>query len=353
MSWFERLQNKLQDVVSRPFPFVQDYSMLVRPGPASRRYRDHDRNEEGWAEISNSDGASPRAGHGPSQLWFPALKSRAAALVLDAAACALLFWQGCYLAAVRCGALSVSVQGNEIRFDVLQVATGFFLLASGLYFVAIEWLAGATIGKLLCRLRVECMNGHRCGFVSAFLRTLLRPIDIAGAWLLMLAPPRGQRLGDRIAGTVVAERPPADHVCELPVFATWEQRAKAGLIDAVLVAGIAAASLALAGCISARGGVHVNVRGYPLAVAVLLAFFYYVIAEGVYGATPGKTAARIRVVYRTGAPCDFTAATWRALLLPVEALTLGLAALFSIKVTRGRQRLGDVAAGTVVVAKPR
>jgi uncharacterized RDD family membrane protein YckC len=81
---------------------------------------------------------------------------------------------------------------------------------------------------------------------------------------------------------------------------------------------------------------------------------YFVLFEGFFGATPAKEMFGLRVMTLDGRPCGLRRAIGRNLLrivdwLPAFYLIGALAATFS-KLT---QRLGDKAAGTiVVVAKP-
>jgi uncharacterized RDD family membrane protein YckC len=68
------------------------------------------------------------------------------------------------------------------------------------------------------------------------------------------------------------------------------------------------------------------------------------------GQTPGKMFARIRVVRLGGAPVDAVAALVRNALAVVDYLpTLHILGATFILLTANRQRLGDLAAGTVVV----
>jgi uncharacterized RDD family membrane protein YckC len=93
------------------------------------------------------------------------------------------------------------------------------------------------------------------------------------------------------------------------------------------------------------------------AVAIyLVAFFvvlwgYYFVFEGLWsGQTPGKRAQRIRVVRADGQPVGFTEVLVRNLLRIVDILpAYYLVGAISILVTRRSQRLGDLAAGTIVV----
>jgi uncharacterized RDD family membrane protein YckC len=87
-----------------------------------------------------------------------------------------------------------------------------------------------------------------------------------------------------------------------------------------------------------------------LSVALLLLPFTYLIAFETLngGRTPGKAAAGITVVQATGSPLGFGGALIRALLLPIDVLLLG-AGVVSMFATRRSQRLGDIAARTVVI----
>src|SRR4029079_11871859 len=80
-------------------------------------------------------------------------------------------------------------------------------------------------------------------------------------------------------------------------------------------------------------------------------FGYPVACETLWnGQTIGKMALGLRVRTREGTPVRFRHAAIRASLGIVEFyVTFGLAALLSIPFTRDHQRLGDLAAGTVVM----
>ena len=67
------------------------------------------------------------------------------------------------------------------------------------------------------------------------------------------------------------------------------------------------------------------------------------------GQTPGKGRQGIRVVRTSGEPAGFAAVMVRNLLRIVEVYALPFIALISMFVTARGQRLGDLAAGTMVV----
>ena len=89
-----------------------------------------------------------------------------------------------------------------------------FLIIMIAYFVVLEGVFGATLGKWLLGLRVVQPDGARPGLIKSTLRNLLRLVDglpflsILGAVLILTSPER-TRVGDRVAGTrVVRTRTP-------------------------------------------------------------------------------------------------------------------------------------------------
>jgi len=89
-----------------------------------------------------------------------------------------------------------------------------------------------------------------------------------------------------------------------------------------------------------------------LAIFFLIVFFiyagYFVFFETLWqGQTPGKRFAKIRVVRDDGRPIGLAQATLRSLLRPLdEFLYIGA---FFIMFSRREKRLGDWAAGTIVI----
>ena len=79
-----------------------------------------------------------------------------------------------------------------------------------LYYVGLEATQGATLGKMILGLRIVKTDGSPIGWSESIVRNLLRIIDglvgyLVGAILIWTSPTR-QRLGDRVAGTVVIRR---------------------------------------------------------------------------------------------------------------------------------------------------
>ncbi|HVF76910.1 MAG TPA: RDD family protein [Solirubrobacteraceae bacterium] len=68
------------------------------------------------------------------------------------------------------------------------------------------------------------------------------------------------------------------------------------------------------------------------------------------GRTPGKSIGGLRVVRSSGRPVDITASLIRNVLRLVDGMTLSyLPSIVSIAVTKRNQRLGDLAADTIVI----
>ena len=96
-----------------------------------------------------------------------------------------------------------------------------------------------------------------------------------------------------------------------------------------------------------------------VAITIAASFAVYVgydilfeVARG--GQTPGKKAAGIRVVRTLGRPIDFSSSAIRNVLRVVDGLPFGyIPGTVSILVTKRNQRLGDLAAGTLVVREQR
>ena len=88
---------------------------------------------------------------------------------------------------------------------------------------------------------------------------------------------------------------------------------------------------------------------FPIAFLVL--FAYDVLFETLAGGrTPGKRAAGTRVLKTGGEPVDFTSSAIRNVLRVVDGVpTSYIPGMVSIIATRRNQRLGDLAAGTLVV----
>lgn len=81
---------------------------------------------------------------------------------------------------------------------------------------------------------------------------------------------------------------------------------------------------------------------------VIVAAPYFIGLE-LTGATPGKRMLRLRVLREDGQPMTFWASLIRNALRPVDLLFLGFVGIIAYSKSEERQRLGDRAAGTIVV----
>jgi uncharacterized RDD family membrane protein YckC len=89
-------------------------------------------------------------------------------------------------------------------------------------------------------------------------------------------------------------------------------------------------------------------------VIFLMVWGYYPIFEVLWqGRTPGKRAQRIRVIRTDGQPANGAAILVRNLIRILDVILLPFLAVISMLVTSRAQRLGDLAAGTMVVREPR
>jgi uncharacterized RDD family membrane protein YckC len=97
------------------------------------------------------------------------------------------------------------------------------------------------------------------------------------------------------------------------------------------------------------------VFGGPLSTAaslltMILTFAYYIFLEGNYGQTIGKMALGIVVVTEDGDPIEYEKAAIRTVLRIVDILpAFYIVGLILVLVTDKKQRLGDLAADTIVV----
>jgi uncharacterized RDD family membrane protein YckC len=131
------------------------------------------------------------------------------------------------------------------------------------------------------------------------------------------------------------------------------RRVVATIIDGFGVGGIYAAMAGMFGTVTTDGGAGHWVATMPtagtVAYAVVVAL-YFVLLESYRGQTLGKMVVGIKVVAEaTGAPPGPAAATVRTVLRLVDGVATYFVAFIAVLVTTKRQRLGDVAAHTLVV----
>src|SRR4051812_11086744 len=86
--------------------------------------------------------------------------------------------------------------------------------------------------------------------------------------------------------------------------------------------------------------------GDPLAAAIALSYFF--VCEVLTGQTWGKRKEGLRVVRLDGRPLSVASAATRNVLLPIDAIGFYLIGYLAMILSRRRQRIGDLLAGTVV-----
>jgi len=138
-------------------------------------------------------------------------------------------------------------------------------------------------------------------------------------------------------------------------------RFSAGVLDNLLIAGLVAvaallffafASASMAGEFS--GFSRAGWWGAAVVIFALFALYwgYFVFFEMVTnGQSPGKKALRVRVVREAGGPITFTDIAIRNLLRAVDGFAFYGVGGICMFFTKKAQRLGDLAAGTVVVSE--
>ena len=143
-------------------------------------------------------------------------------------------------------------------------------------------------------------------------------------------------------------------------LAGFGNRILACLIDGLL----SFAAILLVFAIIAAAGVLVGLSPLPstsrnvltgigLLLGILTSFAimfgYYIFFEGMWqGQTPGKRVARIRVIDRNGQPVSWSAVIIRNLVRVLDQYILMLGVI-SMMIDKNERRLGDLAAGTIVI----
>ena len=148
---------------------------------------------------------------------------------------------------------------------------------------------------------------------------------------------------------------PEQIALEYPLASAGSRFLALGLDTLVQLGAFATLGLLVAGGLYLGGALFARLATWMLALLVLAAFVlyygYFAIFETVWsGQTPGKRAIGIRVIADSGRPLGVVDAILRNLLRIVDQMpgmyAVGLLAIF---LTSRNQRLGDLAAGTVVV----
>ncbi len=130
-------------------------------------------------------------------------------------------------------------------------------------------------------------------------------------------------------------------------------RIVAAIIDMVILGILFGVLVALFGESGSDGdsGFNFSLTGLAFLLDLVATFAYFFFFEGMTGATLGKRALGLTVVKADGSACDPAAAAIRTVLRLVDGLPIFyLFGFFIAALTPKNQRLGDLAAGTLVVS---
>src|SRR2546423_928380 len=124
------------------------------------------------------------------------------------------------VAHVTSGAATTVISGGFTSFTTqTTVDWPWLALLWVTYYIVLEGLFGATLGKRLAGLRVIAREGRRISRQAAILRNVARLLDVLPVLYLLggiltLTSRQHQRLGDRLARTLVI---PADPLLSPPL----------------------------------------------------------------------------------------------------------------------------------------
>lgn len=146
-----------------------------------------------------------------------------------------------------------------------------------------------------------------------------------------------------------------EHVTFRVNVAGPSRRAVAYVLDLLIRGGV----LFVVALVASMAGVDVEFDGWSTGVLLLVAFAlewgYYILFESLWsGQTPGKRAMSLRAVKDGGVPLTFLDVVLRNLLRGADWLpAFNVVALFVMAFDERFRRLGDLVAGTMVIAESR
>ena len=131
------------------------------------------------------------------------------------------------------------------------------------------------------------------------------------------------------------------------------RRVIATIVDGVVIGAIVGIMSFFFGSTAVEDGqASASVSGLPALFSFVLAFGYYILMEGYLGQTLGKMLVGIKVVREdTGGIPGLKAAAIRTVLRIVDGFLSYLVAFVTVLASQKNQRLGDMAAHTLVVRK--
>ncbi len=125
---------------------------------------------------------------------------RAAATIIDI----VIFWIMSFIVAIVTG------ETSGAGFALGTLGSCFVGILGIAYYVVMETMYGGTVGKLALGLKVVKIDGTAMDWQTSIVRTLLRIVDglfvyLIGA-ILVWTSPTNQRLGDKVAKTLVVKK---------------------------------------------------------------------------------------------------------------------------------------------------
>lgn len=149
------------------------------------------------------------AGEQKSSMENAGVPLRFVAVLLDAVI--VFFPAGIIIGLLSGGGYTETGNGYANAGIDVSGKAAWLLLALGLgYYVLCEAATGATLGKRIVGIHVIGEDGEHLTFGASLVRNLLRLVDCLFFYLVggifALTSPRGQRLGDRAAHTLVVRR---------------------------------------------------------------------------------------------------------------------------------------------------
>jgi len=99
---------------------------------------------------------------------------------------------------------------TDNNYQVTGLPALALMFSTWAYWVLTEWLFGASVGKLICDLRVVSLAGQKCSLGQSIKRNVLRAVDFFPFYLTGFiaakSNPLHQRLGDQWAKTLVVKK---------------------------------------------------------------------------------------------------------------------------------------------------
>jgi uncharacterized RDD family membrane protein YckC len=140
------------------------------------------------------------------------------------------------------------------------------------------------------------------------------------------------------------------------IYAKFESRIIAGIMDFVITLAITFEIFLFVTSMEFRSiSTLWSLLGVPLVLAIsgilaVISLCYYSCFELARGQTPGKAVMKIRVMNEDGSKCRAIQIFVRNVVRIIDFLpAFYILGLSSIMLTKGRKRLGDIAAKTIII----